>query len=142
MALAIWSLRSNDNPGSSAGLLAAVPSESSFETAVINALRGLDDNRPPGEPTAVTIEAWEGKYQSAGVAAARAALAGQTAPPRITQVHGDLIGALDRYNVALGAAKSCLSGTPDGCRPQLDDLRSAAHDIDRLAGDLRLYLFG
>lgn len=140
--LALWATRDRPQTTTNQGLLSAVPGSATFEVAALHALEALESTRPTGTPNATEIESWSGSYLEAGIGEARSVLASHAAPVNVQAVRDSLVSALDRYIVASGAAESCLAEDLAACRPQLTDLRNASSDVDRLAGDLRLYLFG
>lgn len=142
VGLVLWATRPTPTPAQPGGLLSAVPGRATFETAALDALVALSRTHPSGEPTATTIDAWSGTYLEEGVVAAREMLTLQAPPVEVQEVRDLLVGALDSYVVAVAAARSCLGQQSAACRPQLGDLRAAAVEVDRLAGDLRLFLFG
>lgn len=142
VGLALWATRPVPAPAHSDGLLSAVPGRATFEVAALDALVALSRTRPAGEPTATTIGSWGGDYLEEGVATARETLALQAAPVEVQEVRDHLVQALDSYKVVVAAARSCVTEQTAACRPQLGDLRDVAAEVDRLAGDLRLFLFG
>lgn len=116
-------------------LIAAMPREVTFELVASTAADKLVLLFPSVNFTdRADVPAYEA-YLNDAIMPAREALALHTPPSRLEDVTHGLIGALDQYVVAFGAAATCMRGD-EPCIPQRHDLRMAADDVLTRADDL------